>query len=196
MKYRAFLLTFSHLLGMTETQAVELSKVLQADPEYGQDFKADRRGPGGGPDATPYNVTKLLIATLAGGPQTRARLMVPTVYSLQPEGSDSGVAEIVPDGAPVDITNPSLPCEITGARFFGDAIQAILKSPRLAERIRQIDVVRGGAVARIVTTDAREQWFGDDVSLSDFRAGRSPQLISSLVGSVLADMARDIASAD
>src|SRR6478609_6521687 len=90
MKFRRLTAMHAGALGMTETQIVELGKILSNDPTLGDDLKADRRGPGGGPDATPYNMTKVVMAALANGPQTRAAQAVISLYNVVVEGNDTG----------------------------------------------------------------------------------------------------------
>jgi hypothetical protein len=193
MKFRRLTAWHADALGMTEAQIVQLGKVLSSDSNLGDDLQAERPGPGGGPDATPYNMTKVVMAALANGPQSLAGEAIFRLYNVQPEGNCNDRGGWVDDDPAEEPT--FICCVITGEGFFGAAVRAILATPALADTIERIEVRRGTNDASIVARDGRVQRFVDhhtarEVADSDQRGDL--QVVASLGGLVLAEIARDL----
>ncbi len=193
MKLRQLIAVHAPSLGWTQNQAIEIAKIVGQGVD---DFKAPGRGPGGGPDATPYNAALMVLAALAShGPQTRMAGVVQRLYVTRPAGSDSGVAAIVgdPEARP---ENPWAVCPATGAPCFGDALKAILASSALADRVASIDVRRGANDATIHMTDGTVSRFVDDYEarqIEHIDAQGDIRAIATIGGRLLADIARDLA---
>jgi hypothetical protein len=117
------------------------------------------RGPGTGPDASPYNVTLLLLGAWSGCERSKAPAAVGPLFMTPAIGWDgeAAVATIVGSVA----TPPSPICQLTGAAIFGEAVQAILADPALAERVEFIDVRQGFNDATIYQTDGEITRFTD-----------------------------------
>jgi hypothetical protein len=187
MKFRQVIHFHAESLGLKPVQGIELSKILASDPQT--ELRAVRPGPGGGAKATPYNTTKFILAVLSGGPQTSANAVVSAAYVLPVQGTDSGAAEMVESSGRF-IESPVAVCRITGAPAFGMAVQKILASPALADKIQRIDFVRGCSDATIVFRDGQEQRF---VTLYDEQHPPTGlRVVASIDGALLAEIARDI----
>src|SRR6185312_4891680 len=161
MKFRRLLLAHAAALGLgTANQALAISKFISRDDPTG-DFNASGRGPAAGPDATPYNAAKLVLAALAGGAQTRLPSTVPALFMTRPAGTDSGVASIVGDDT-AEKEHPTAVCPITHAPCFGDAVKAILASSATAESVDRIEVMQGASCGSICFRDGRVARFVDN----------------------------------
>lgn len=201
-KLRHVLLANRNALGWeTPHQAIAAAKMLgHGDHNEQPDaFKAPGRGPGGGPDATPYNITALLLAALVGGPQTQSAGAVQTLYSA-PHGATAAdeSSDIVPEGADdlADLHVP-LPCPVTREGVCGDAVRACLADPVLAARVDRIEVRRGAVDGTIFWRDGRASRF---VRFNDRRERRERdargelRTVAIVGGALLVKLAREIAS--
>ena len=201
MKLRQFLGQHAEKsLGKKTWSALDLAKWIARENPGDAAFQATGRGPGSGPEATPYNVTKLLLAALADVPHPDAPKAVFGLYTVQAEGNDSGVGSIIEDGTYRASSDEMKVCRLTGMLMFGEAVQTLLADPVLAERVQRIEVRRG-------LNDATIHWRADDALhqtrfISDYDRARADEedeqghfrAVSSIGGTMLRELASDLVS--
>lgn len=138
MKLKRFYAEYGEpLLGVSAPDLYELQRVLQQNPR----FLKGRPGPGGGADATPFAVSQILIALLAGGPRRQAQRTVHT-YSDLPIWRENVTAK---GQAESEVTA----CPLTRATNFGDAMLTVLSNAPIAKRVSQIVACRDWSEASI-----------------------------------------------
>ena len=126
------------VFNLGEADAYELQRVLQAIAG----FERGRPGPGGGAPATAFSVTAFTIAVMAGGARRTAVETMWQYHELIQEG-----AELAGFG---DDFKPTIPtCPLTGHRHFGTALKQIFETPALAERVKEITIIRDWPEATI-----------------------------------------------
>lgn len=199
MKLRQFLGRHAEKsLGKKTWSAVDLTKSIAREDPGDPAFQATGRGPGSGPEATPYNVTKLLLAALADVPHPDAPKAVFGLYTVQAEGNDSGKGSIIGDSTDLAISDEVKTCRLTGMLMFGEAVKALLADPVLAERVQRIEVRRG-------LNDATIHWRAGDALhrtrfVSDYDRARADEedqqghfrAVSSIGGAMLRELASDL----
>ena len=138
MKLKRFYAEYGEpLLGVSPPDLYELQRVLQQNPR----FLKGRPGPGGGADATPFAVTQILIALLAGGPRRQADSTVHS-YGELPIWRENVTAKGQAEG---EVSA----CPLTRAANFGDAMLTVLSNPSIAKKVAQIVVCRDWREASI-----------------------------------------------
>lgn len=153
MKMRTWATANANLLGLSESQALVLLKLLSGSDEA---LAAERKGPAGGPDATTYARVKFLLAVMSGAPQTQANGAAQRLYNAPvedglPEEKATLLEEVVPEQPPVR-------CRITGAVCLGDAVQHLLTSgPTYGLTLR---VWQGEVAAEITSGTGETTRFG------------------------------------
>jgi len=199
MKLRHFLGCYAEdAMGMKFWTAIALAKKLVRDAQTAEGLEATGRGPGSGPDATPYAVAKLLIAALADVPSSEVPKAVPLLYLTAYEGNDTGAgAWADEDGA--EPPSKDIPCPLTGALLFGEAMKALLSDAALTARVDRVEVRRGAKDASIYWRDGdalRRSRFVTDydrAELDGFDARGKFRAVCSIGGAMLRDMAEAIA---
>lgn len=138
MKLKRFYAEYGEsLLGESAPDLYELQRVLQQNPR----FLKGRPGPGGGADATPFAVSQILIALLAGGPRRQAENTV-HVYGDLPIWRENVTAKGQAEGKVSS-------CPLTRAANFGDAMLTVLSNQSVAKKVAQIVVCRDWSEASI-----------------------------------------------
>lgn len=199
MKLRQFLGQHAEKsLGKKTWSALDLAKSIAREGSGDQAFQATGRGPGSGPNATSYNVTKLLLAALADVPHPDAPKAVFELYRTLTEGSESGVGSL-DDGTTPELRSEANRCGLTNQVTFGEAVMALLDNPRLAARVKCVEVRRGVADASIYwhhngeerrsrfVTDYDRARVAEEDQQGVFRA------VSSIGGAMLCELANDLA---
>lgn len=200
MKLCHFLHLHAGALGWTPRQAAAVATALgHGAPDDA--FAASHPGRGGGPDATPYNTALIVLAALAGGPQTQARAAAVGLFGTPQEGGPDDAATIVEPGYDSAAEFAAeVRAVLARSAQFGDILAVLLAQPALAAAVDRIEVHRGACDATLHRRGLHPVRF---VAPSTAREGAARdargelRCVATLGGDVLAELARDLAdSAD
>lgn len=176
-------------LALPPGDMIELVRAFKRDSSHWPDagceiragFSAEKRGPRGGMDATPFHAAFLLTGLMIDGPRKDAVRATYRAYTL-PCGGDVG-AEIVTDEQPLP---PLALCPLTGEPNFGPALKKVLAHEGTARRVDLIRVRCDASLAEIHYDNGQVSRFSEPVSACLTRW-------ADLDGSVIADVAMMLA---
>ena len=172
------------VLSSSSHQCYLYQRALQQDDRWPK----GKRGPGGGPDATPRTAALLILALMAGGNKRQILERTWNYFTLPAAGPVHGGDESG-DKPPV---MKSVPCPLTGKSTFGEALQALLADKELAKMVIALDLIQTWPEATIYyREDLSSQFINGQGELGAKNAAHFGGLrtMSGILGRAIVEMA-------